>query len=218
MFKQKTTIVVGAGASCELGLPSGDLLKAQIVSLFAPTEENMYGLKNEALINAVRGRLQSAYTPYGGGSDASQSEIAEIKSAAKRINRGLPLALSIDNFLHTHQDDLQVVQLGKTAIAMSILDAERKCALFASVSPVTAQQMVYQRRERLMDISSERMEKSWYPPFVQLLMSGYQRRSADTVFANLRFIVFNYDRCLEQYLWLALQAYFDLRGRVITVA
>lgn len=33
MFKSKTVFIVGAGASCEAGLPSGDTLKERIAEL-----------------------------------------------------------------------------------------------------------------------------------------------------------------------------------------
>lgn len=214
MFRQKTTIVVGAGASCELGLPSGEKLKEQITSLLMPTDENMYGVKNDAMINAIKVRLGQANTVYAGGFfQLDTQELTDIKDAAKRIRRGLPLALSIDNFLHTHQADPQVVRLGKTAIAMTILDAEHGCALFETASPMRTQQMTRQGIARSMSITGKRIEESWYPPFSQLLMSGFERRTAHKVFENLRFVVFNYDRCLEQYLWLALQAYFDLTAQ-----
>lgn len=38
MFRQKTSIVIGAGASCEIRLPFGDL--------FAGCNDNSYELKN----------------------------------------------------------------------------------------------------------------------------------------------------------------------------
>ncbi|WP_156347306.1 MULTISPECIES: hypothetical protein [unclassified Sphingomonas] len=52
------------------------------------------------------------------------------------------------------------------------------------------------------------MLKSWYPSFAQLLMSGVQKSDITSAFENVRFIIFNYDRCFEQYIWSALQDYF----------
>ena len=211
MFRQKTTIVVGAGASCEIGLPSGDQLKNQIADLFAPTDENSYGLKNQAIIDTVKGLLGQRNTVYANGFPPDhQGQIVAIRDAARRIHRGLPLALSIDNFLHTHQSDAEVVRLGKTAIAMSILEAERRSALHANITPATEHKLRSQGRSRRTTLTSEKMVASWYVPFVQLLMSGLGKAEAGTTFRHLRFVIFNYDRCLEQYLWMALQAYFDL--------
>ena len=211
MFRQNTTIVVGAGASCEIGLPSGDQLKRQIADLFATTDENSYGLQNKTMIEAVKGRLRQRNHIYVRNPvPGYDGQIIAIRDAAKRIRRGLPLALSIDNFLHAHQADAEVVRLGKVGIAMSILAAERRSAFFERVTPAAAQQMGNHGRRRPMTLTSKEMLDSWYVPFAQLLMSGIGRDAAADVFRNVRFVIFNYDRCLEQYLWLALQAYFDL--------
>lgn len=216
MFRQETTVVVGAGASCEIGLPSGDQLKKQIVELFATTDENSYGLKNPKLIEVVKDRFGQRDHVYVKHVPDYDGQIIAIREAAARIRRGLPLAMSIDNFLHTHQADAEVVRLGKMAIAMSILAAERGSAFYDKFSPATSQQMRIQGRKRSMTLTGEKMLASWYVPFVQLLMSGIGKADVAEVFRHLRFVIFNYDRCLEQYLWLALQAYFDLDGAAAT--
>lgn len=210
MFRQKTTIVVGAGASCEIGLPSGEELKDRIVALLATTNENAYGLKSDTMINAVKWRLGQADTFYASGIAPAGPEAGQIKEAAKRIGRGLPLALSIDNFLHSHQDDPEVVRLGKTAIAMSILDAESRSALFENSPPAHAARLPQERRPRYATLTGKRLSASWYAPFAQLLMSQVQKANAGDALSNLRFVVFNYDRCLECYLSMALQSYFDI--------
>ena len=106
MFRQTTTIVVGAGASCEIGLPAGDQLKKQIADLFAMTDENIYGHKNQTMIEAIKDRpgqrnhvyVRKDVPDYDG-------QIVAFRGTARRIRRGLPLALSIDNFLHANQAD-----------------------------------------------------------------------------------------------------------------
>lgn len=210
MFRQDTTIVVGAGASCEIGLPSGDQLKTQILKLFEPSDDNAYGLKNEFLISIVKARLSALGQDFHFQGPEFQKERSSIRDAAARIFRGLPLALSIDNFLHTHQNDDEVVRLGKTAIAITILSAEQKSAFYERVSPVVLNQMRLQNRARLMTLKSDALTASWYLPFAQLLMSGISRSNAAEAFRRIRFIIFNYDRCLEQFLWMALQAYYDI--------
>lgn len=212
MFRQKTTIVVGAGASCEIGLPSGEGVKTQITDLLSATDENAYGLRSDRMIRVVKARLGHGNTTYI-GSTPNMAEIAEIKGVAARIRRGLPLALSIDNFLHTHQDDGEVVRLGKTTIAMAILEAESRSALFGDRTPMEAHRMAHAGRVRFPSVGSQGLNQSWYPPFAQLLMTQVQKAEAAAAFNNLRFVIFNYDRCLEQFLWMALQDYFDLSER-----
>lgn len=214
MFRQDTTFVIGAGASCELGLPSGEQLKSDIIKLFLSTDQNAYGLNSEAMINAIKAYLQSFTEDYLFQGPRFQEERIAIKLAASRIFRGLPLALSIDNFLHTHQDDEKVVMLGKTAIAMTILEAESQSAFFHKSSAIRLQDAYSHARRTppTPTIRNERITKSWYLPFSQLLMSGINKKNAADAFSNLRFIIFNYDRCFEQFLWSALQDYYDLSG------
>ncbi|RJG56642.1 hypothetical protein D0Z70_04645 [Sphingobium terrigena] len=203
MFRQKTTIVVGAGASCEIGLPSGDGLKDQIVSLLKRTNDNAYGFADGTMQKVLR-------TFVGADVHSWQNKLQPYKAAAERILRGLPLALSIDNFLHSHQDDPYLVDLGKLCIAICILRAERSSYLFersnmyALLDDRTDMPRVSTRNEKLV--------KTWYPAFARLLMSGVQRNNMKEAFENVRFVIFNYDRCLEQFIWMALQDYFDING------
>ncbi|MEI5689030.1 hypothetical protein [Sphingomonas kyungheensis] len=201
MFRQKTTLVVGAGASCELGLPSGDGLKSQILTLLKPSTDNAYGFTDPIMIELMKRRVDPRLGDY-------PSKLDPVKQAGDRIRRGLPLALSIDNFLHSHQGDEEVEQLGKLAIAINIIRAEGGSHLFGRIPSMIRMQRPDAKPR--MSIDGDGLAKSWYPAFAQQLMSGVQRHDISNAFANLRFVVFNYDRCLEQYLWMALQSYFDI--------
>jgi hypothetical protein len=204
MFKRSTTIVVGAGASCEVGLPSGDGLKQQIVSLLHPDRTNLFGFANDEMKAAAQRTL-------GDDMGAVEARLAPLMSAADRLRRGLPLAMSIDNFLHAHHGDVEVERLGKLAIAMCILRAERQSHLFPHV-PVSILGSGREPPPAVPALSRDELATSWYPAFVQLLTSQVQRHDVDAAFANIRFVIFNYDRCLEHYLWMALQAYFAIDG------
>jgi hypothetical protein len=201
MFRQKTTIIIGAGASCELGLPSGDTLKGQILDLLQPTRDNAYGFTDKTMIELMKLRGGPNVWDY-------QTHLAPVQKAAERIRKGLPLALSIDNFLDSHQGDEEVEQLGKLAIAISILRAESKSHLFNRIPAMMRSQRPDLKPQ--LTIDGDELSKSWYPAFAQLLMSGVRRDSIASAFENLRFVIFNYDRCLEQYIWMALQQYFDI--------
>jgi hypothetical protein len=200
MFKEKTTIIVGAGASCELGLPSGEGLKTQILNLLQPAD-SAYGFADTSMIELMKQRS-------GTNSLAYHTDLKPVREAAERIRKGLPLALSIDNFLHSHQGDIEVERLGKLVIALSILRAEGVSHLFGSISPMKRHANPTLKPQ--LNILGSELNKSWYPAFAQLLMSGVQRDNIAIAFENLRFIIFNYDRCLEQYIWMALQAYFNI--------
>lgn len=204
MLKQKTTIVVGAGASCELGLPSGDLLKKQILTLLERSASNAFGFSDTTMQGAMRMIIASE----GGGQ--AWSVLEPWKAAADKISRGLPFAASIDNFLHSHQDDERVVRLGKLAIAICILRAERSSHFFEATHYLES--FSHRPAQSEPSIRGEKLMSTWYTALAQLLFSGITADAIDEAFAKVRFIVFNYDRCLEQFLWMALQAYFDISG------
>ncbi len=201
MFRQNTTLIVGAGASCELGLPSGDALKKLILNLLAPTDDNSYGFTDKTMIEDMKQRRGPNVSDH-------RDDRHRTKEAAKRIRKGLPLAPSIDNFLHSHQGDADLEQLGKLAIAISIIRAEGRSHLFSRISPV--QRAQHPNLETDTTICGEELSKIWYPAFAQLLFSGVQRNNIGQAFKCVRFVIFNYDRCLEQYIWMALQRYFDI--------
>lgn len=206
MFRQDTTIVVGAGASCELGLPSGEGLKQQIMGVLGRTSENSYGFSDHTMQLIMKAFV-------GADPFAWNTKLEPFRLAADRILRGLPLAPSIDNFLHSHQEDENVVRLGKLAIGLCILRAERHSHFFTRQ---TATERVAARLSPRVvhqpTIRESSMAKTWYPALAQQLFSGVQRNNIKQVFENVRFVVFNYDRCLEQFIWMALQDYFDVDG------
>jgi hypothetical protein len=199
MFRGKTTFIVGAGASCELGLPSGDQLKAQILQLLIPGE-NAFGLSGETLIAAIQQRL--------GDNLYKRSATDAVMAAVSRIRRGLPLAISIDNFIHSHQQDEELVSLGKLAIAISILQAEAGSKLFRN--PDINELVLGRGGAAVLDSKTDPVRATWYYPLAQLLMAGVERRDIARAFENTQFIIFNYDRLLEQFLLLAVQEYFDV--------
>lgn len=200
MFKKSTTVVVGAGASKEIGLPLGSELKQQIIDLLAidPSEPDVF--KNDLFNQAIEDDIVRSRSP-------NETRQKWLNTAAQ-ISRGLPRALSIDNYLHTHEGDEYVERLGKLAIAFLILRAERHSAFFGQET--AADRISGRRIPTSASINNVGFKSSWHEPFAQLVMSGAHASSPEAAFEDLRFIIFNYDRCLEQYLFLALQEYFNI--------
>lgn len=196
MFPRQTVFVVGAGASCDLNLPTGDQLRDILVRLLARDGNNLR-FNNEHLTTAMHKIAQQQ-------ADHSWVSVFErYADAAQQICDGLPLAISIDNYLHAHRHDDAVRQVGKLAIATAILDAERNSSL--NVKPLPSQGGV-DRFSLNEDIS----KKSWYLPLIRLLTSGKSVNDLPTIFANVAFIVFNYDRCLEHFLINSIMTYFNV--------
>lgn len=200
LFKAKTAFVIGAGASKELGLPLGGELKQHITNLLQPTTDNMYGFKEEATQEIIKSRF---------GLDAMYKgdEITAIKKAAAQIVTGLRTSPSVDNLLYTHDGDGEIEQLGKATIAISILRAERQSHLF------TPRRDGYDRAGRVqwqLGLDKAELTKSWYYPLAERLFTLVSRHDIASAFRNVQFIIFNYDRCLEQFLYLVVQSHFGV--------
>jgi len=122
--------------------------------------------------------------------------------AAVRIRYALPMAVSIDNLLHTHRNDELMVQMGKLAIATSILEKEAQSYLCPKEP----------RRRGDVEVAvanTKDMAKSWYLPLMRLLVTGRTLEELGRIFENVAFVVFNYDRCLEHFLVNAVINYFN---------
>lgn len=111
-LEDRTVFVVGAGASVELGFPSGMKLKNQICKLLSSvvTENNP----------------EFNYTLQEGVKPAT---FQEASMRCDHIATFLPLTGSIDNYLYTHRKDAITQRVAKMAISKLILDAEEKSPL-----------------------------------------------------------------------------------------
>ena len=184
MFSRKTVFVVGAGASHDLGFPTGDDLKARIVKILERKEDNFI-FHHKHLGQTVR-----LLCDRDGGLSWTH-HFEKYAEAALRIRNGLSLAISIDNYLHAHQNDELVQLLGKIAIATAILDAERDSALnFGKKTLVSGIDR---------HLTSEKMKLSWLLSMMRMLTSGRSVKDLSILFSNVSFVVFNYDRCIEQF-------------------
>lgn len=193
-IKNKSLVLVlGAGASKEVNLPIGDELKHRIAKrLDFQFEEFTSSLKNgdRDLIQAFR--LASRR------SDGSEGDINPLLQVSRLIHGAMPMAISIDNFIDSHRNDDRVAFCGKLAIAQCILEAETNSKLYVSPSNI------YNK----LDFSA--IEKTWFNAFFQLLTENCQKENLPARLQHIAVISFNYDRCLEHYLYLAFQNYYGI--------
>jgi hypothetical protein len=112
----------------------------------------------------------------------------------------MPQALSIDNFIDAHRGDDRMELCGKLGIVRSIVDAERRSSLFVGDS----------QSDRMR---FDKLSTTWYNGLMQLVSEGMTKTEINQLFENLSFIVFNYDRCIEQFLVHALKTYYALPDR-----
>ena len=199
MLSRETVFVVGAGASCELGLPSGDNLKTSIVDTFATTDKG-FGTRfiDPAVQNAAEQLTSRAYPHFQG---AVHDDVFE---AATTISGALPFAQSIDNYLDSQRDNSIITTVGKIGIARAILRAEQQSSLAPKLRPT----------QRLQDIGKgttfpNKVSSSWHLRLTQLITASKPASELTTVFDNTAFVVFNYDRCLEHFLAGSLRKYYN---------
>lgn len=185
MLRCRTTLVIGAGASCEADFPSGaDLLQTIRDDLDIKYSDNGYELSSgDAPIERCLSEMVDKL-PGGRG---------DYLRAAWRIRDAASIGLSIDNILEQHDDNPLVETCGKLAIVRAILRAEQGSFLRIS-----------EKRPDQIDLN--RLAKSWYGHLVQILTENRPRRDLEKVFDNLSIVCFNYDRAIQHFLPYALRA------------
>lgn len=192
MFNRKTVVVVGAGASSEFGLPTGGALKTEIASLldirFADGHSQSSG--DHDICEAYRHAIQLE--------DARTRDINPLRTAGIQIRDAMPLAISIDNYLDVHKGNHQIELCGKLAISRAILKAEQHSSL-------------YVHRDRNEQLDFEKNQKTWINSFFQLLTENCPKEELAERLEGISLIIFNYDRCVEHYLYNALQNYYQIR-------
>ena len=193
MTNKRLTLIVGAGASKELGLPIGSELKSKIAALLDIRFDFNQQLSGDYQIRAA---LEEAVR----ATDA-RGDINPHLHAGWRIRDAMPQAISIDNFIDNHQGDEKIELCGKLAIVKSILDAEKKSQIY-----------IDHRNDR-NSINFSATETCWLNPFTRLLTENCRADQLEERLKTVSFVIFNYDRCIEHYLYHALQNYYKLSDR-----
>ena len=183
MSLKKTIFVLGAGASAEANLPTGVQLKKMIAASLTFTFE--------------RGRLT-------GGDETmfrtlqQEPNIEECFHAAELIRKAIPQASSIDEFIENHRGNIAIERCGKLAIVRSILQAERASSLYVNPDNI------------YNELNFSSVEDTWFNIFWQHITRNCQADKLEQRFSSIAFIVFNYDRCLEHYLYRSIQNYYGV--------
>lgn len=190
MFRAKTVLVIGAGASVEVGLPVGpDLLKQIVKLLDFRFDHGMQTSGDIQILDALKKCLNEG------------REVTKLNShirAARQLSQSAKQALSIDNVIDALEDP-HVELVGKLGIVRAILKAE-------------ASSVVFKRVDFDPDkLDLEKFDETWYSSLTKLLTENVRKSQVGDIFANLAIINFNYDRCLEHYLPISLADYYGLR-------
>lgn len=191
MFKNKIVFVIGAGASFEVDIPISVGLIPQISRLLDIRFENGYHKVSgdDLIYDALKLHANNAQP---------QANVNDYLHKGWHIRDALPQATSIDNFFANNNGDEKMELCGKLAIVRAILKAEKSSLLY------------FDQRKRNAQINFSGISKSWYPRFWQLLILGIHVSQIEKIFSNLTLIIFNYDRCVEHFLFYSLQNYYGL--------
>jgi hypothetical protein len=181
----KTVFVVGAGASQE----------AQLTKAIA----KVLDIRFEHGYRQISGddRIAEALRVAAGSSDPPSRDINPFLHAGWRIRDAMPQAISIDNFIDSHSGDKQIELCGKLAIVRTILQAEAESSLFVE----------FQGNDRL---KFGQLENTWFHSFVQRLTENCKSSDLATRLNSIALVIFNYDRCIEHYLYHAIQNYYAM--------
>ena len=179
MLRSKTVLVLGAGASCELGFPSGPaLLKSIAEELDIRFDHFNQIAGSTVLMEAIR-RHHRDHNPT--------SDINDYLRAAWRLRDAARIARSIDNAIDQNDTDPLVATVGKLAIAHQIGVEEAKSRLKR-----------LDNEPRIFDLNV--LGGTWLVPFAQMLTTDLRASQAEEIFNNLEVISFNYDRSFEAFL------------------
>ena len=187
MLGNRTLFIVGAGASFEFGLPLGAKLAQNIAEkLHFEFDYNGLVKGDESFYSALRQNF------------SDHNVLRSHLNACARIRTGIRLAGSIDNYIDAHKEEAEVALLGKLAIVDCIAKAEKSSKLY------------FEPHSSKLVFDVEKLGKTWITEVVGILFYGVSKANVATVFDNLSIISFNYDRCIQQALVLALHTQFHL--------
>ncbi|WP_271077637.1 hypothetical protein [Aurantiacibacter sp. MUD61] len=187
MIRTKTTLVVGAGASCELQFPDGREFLARISAGF---DFQRLGTSLETPdIKAMADHIADI-------AKKARVKKAALMEAGQTIRSAARISSSIDSILEQHGDNPMVLAVGKLAIAHYTLDAE-------------AQSPLGEEPKDPGDLPV-RGNENWLFQLARAVVNGVPRSEAERCFDNLSIICFNYDRSIEHYLPWTLHMAFGM--------
>lgn len=196
----KLVCVLGAGASSEAKLPTGNELKASLANLLDLKWEDGITQSSGSYSIPKALRKHVASLPL----DQRPFHIDDINSyihEAWHIRDALPQATSIDSFIDTQRGNEKIALCGKLAIVEAILAAERKSLLW------------FKRESQYSTIDFQSIEETWYSSFFKLLTQGCPLVDLKKRFQELTLIIFNYDRCVEHFLFHAIKNFYRIEER-----
>jgi len=190
MFREKTTFIIGAGASAEFDLPVGAELAMRIRDSAQISSSKLHGLQivDEDFDQAIK----TGWPEY---------TREEIIMSLRRIHGAIDTSVSIDAFIHRNRADPILVDMGKALIAWNIAKAEALSKMKAVA-----------RTDLDETIDRSKLTDTWIGKFTRILFDGVS--DVNQLSNQVSIICFNYDRCIEAYLAESIMVAFNVERLV----
>jgi hypothetical protein len=184
MFNKQIVLIVGAGASYDkYGLPLGGELASNIA--------NDTNFEFEQYVNRpTRGDPDLFEQVIWNKFSSNREELNRYTDAGHKLSAAIGSTISLDDALYQLSDYPEAVQLGKICIMRSILKAERNSAL--KIQP---------KGQPEPDAGRD----GWIEQIFSMAITNLKLSEIKHAFKRITFINFNYDRCIEHYLFWSLQ-------------
>ncbi len=183
-------LVLGAGASKEVGLPTGIELTSEIARLLDIRIKGGRQESGDYEIKEALHLIAKATDP--------PDKVNQFLHTCRRIRDAMPQAISIDNFIDCHADESKIAVCGKLAIAKAILTAESKSTIRID------------KGNNKIDFAQN--SSTWFNSFFQILTENCRAEALPERLSSVGVITFNYDRCFEHYLFNAIQNYYGVNA------
>ena len=190
MFPVATVFVVGAGAGSDIGMPVGSVLSETIARKLDFSFDGGELKRGDPEIMSTFNRLAAT----------ENSKVDDWIIAGRSIARGIQYTRSIDSYINSHREDAKIRDCAKLAIVKSILESESNTSV------------VWDRKTDDWTQPGS-VRKSWLQIMMYLLQEKIVNRvNLEKIFENFTIINFNYDRCIEQFLYYALQQLYGINA------
>lgn len=187
MIRTKTTLIVGAGASQEIHLPSGPELLERTAAAY-----DFYRFGGEQMTKDSSALLRHL-SKLAERPGQSQDKLYE---ATERLRISARMSRMIDTVIEQNDDNPLVTLCGKLAIAHFICQGEARSNL--RPAPKAAGELPLQAGD------------FWLLELGKLMTTGVPRSRVHQCFENLAIISFNYDRSVEHFLPYALMTAYGM--------
>lgn len=207
MMENNTVVIVGAGASQEFGLPTGERLAKLIIS----------SLHAKKITNS---RDTELYETLRVAAERENCDFVQLLNTAEQISSSLMHSKSIDNYIHSRKNEKLIALCGKIAITHQILSAELTshiCNHDGNKDELDFRKVDAKLRRSGLD--DGKTQDLWCRKFMQLLTENCSINGLEDRLQSITFIIFNYDRCFEHYIYHALQSSYGIdseeSGRIV---